>query len=231
KYYSALKSMMAPVEVITPDRDFTKYPFVVAPAFQLVNNDLIRRWTDYVRNGGHLILTCRTGQKNMEGHLWQAKWDEPIYNLIGARIPRYDDLPVGVNGTVAANGRNYAWGSWGDIVEPDSGTQVLATYADQFYKGKAAAVEHKLGKGTVTYIGVDTIDGKLEHDLLYRLYASAGVSPANLAPDFIVDWRDGFFVATNFTSNTQTIPAGANAELLLGKRQVAPGGFAVWKER
>lgn len=35
KYYSALKSMMAPVDVITPDRDFSKYPFVVAPAFQL----------------------------------------------------------------------------------------------------------------------------------------------------------------------------------------------------
>ena len=231
KYYRALKSMMAPVDVLTPDRDFSKYPFVVAPAYQLVDEDLIRRWTEYVTNGGHLILTCRTAQKDMEGHLWEAKWAEPIYDLIGARIPRYDDLPVGVEGTVVANGRNYKWGSWGDLIEPRTGTQVLATYADQFYKGQAAAVQHNLGKGTVTYIGVDTLDGKLEHDLLYRLYTAAGVAPASLDPDFIVDWRDGFWVATNFTSKLQMIPASANAEILLGKRLVAPGGFAVWKEK
>ena len=52
----------------------------------------------------------------------------------------------------------YAWGSWADILEPQPGTTTLATYADQFYAGKAAAVTHKLGKGTVTYIGVDTAE-------------------------------------------------------------------------
>lgn len=166
----------------------------------------------------------------MEGHLWEAPWDQPIYNLIGARIPRYDDLPLGVNGTVTSGGKSYSWGIWGAILEPNDGTDVLATYADQFYKGKAAAIEHQLGKGTVTYIGVDTNDGKLEHDLLYRLYKSVGTAPANLAPDFLVDWRDGFWVATNFTSEPQIIPAGANINLLLGKRQVPPGGFAVWEE-
>src|SRR5207237_485226 len=72
KYYRALKSMMAPVDVITADRDFSRYPFVMAPAYQLVDEELIRHFTEYVQNGGHLILTCRTGQKDPRGHLWEA---------------------------------------------------------------------------------------------------------------------------------------------------------------
>ncbi len=231
RYYRALKSMMAPVDVLTADRDFSKYPFVLAPAYQLIDNDLIRRFTDYVQNGGHLILTCRTGQKDMRGHLWEAPWAAPIYPLIGARIPFYDLLPVGVNGRVTADGKSYSWGSWGDILQPDPGTEVLAQYADQFYSGRAAAVHHKLGKGTVTYIGVDTLDGEFERALLHRVYQTIGANPANLDPNFLVDWRDGFWVATNFASQPEQIPASSNAQILVGERTVPPGGATVWMDR
>jgi beta-galactosidase len=228
RYYRALKSVMAPIDVITPDRDFQNYPFVVAPAFQLVSDEIIKRFTDYARNGGHLILTCRTGQKNMAGHLREALWAAPIYPLIGAKIPIYDVLPNQVNGQISSNGKSYAWGSWGDVLEPDAGTEVLANYADQFYAGKAAAITRKLGQGTVTYIGVDTLDGELERALIHRVYESAGVHPANLAPEFIIDWRDGFWVATNFASQNEEIPAPANAQILVGQRNVVPGGATVW---
>jgi len=89
-------------------------------------------------------------------------------------------------------------------------------------------VTHKLGRGTVTYIGVDTLDGELERELLHRVYESAGAAPANLDPNFLVDWRDGFWVATNFASQPEAIPAGASAHLLVGGREVPPGGVAVW---
>ncbi len=231
KYYRALKSMMAPVDVITADRDFTKYPFVIAPAYQLIDNELVQRWTDYVNNGGHLVLTARTGQKDMHGHLWEAMWAEPIYKLIGAKISRYDVLPLAVNGKVTAGEKSYDWGSWGDILEPDPGTSTLAKYADQFYSGKAAAITHKVGKGSVTYIGVDTLDGELERVLLHQVYAAGNAAPANLDPNFVIDWRDGFWVATNFASKTERIPAAANAQILVGERDVPPGGATVWIER
>lgn len=231
RYYRALKSVEAPIDVLTPDRDFSKHPFVVAPAFQLVDQELIRRFTDYVQGGGHLVLTCRTGQKDMQGHLWEGPWAMPILRLIGAKIPFYDDLPVGVDGHVSAAGKTYAWGTWADILQPDAGTEVLATYSDQFYAGRPAAVTRKLGKGTVTYIGVDTLDGELEGALIHQVYEAAGASPANLAPNFLVDWRDGFWVATNFSSAPHPIPAGPNAHILVGEREVLPGGATVWTEQ
>jgi beta-galactosidase len=230
KYYRGLKAMMAPVDVITEERDFTRYPFVVAPAYQLIDQDLVGKFTAYVEKGGHLVLTCRTGEKDRRGHLWEALWAEPIYRLIGAKLPFYDLLPRPVDGQVTAGGKQYAWGSWGEILEPQPGTTVLATYADQFYRGRPAAVTRKLGKGSVTYIGVDTGTGELELALLRKVYADAGANPAGLAPGFFVDWRDGFWVAANFTSAPQTIPAGSRAEVLIGAREVAPAGVTVWAE-
>ena len=230
KYYRALKSMMAPVDVVTEDRDLAPYKFVVAPAYQLVDRDLVGKWTAYVENGGNLVLTARTAQKDRRGHLWEAMWADPILALIGAKIPRYDLLPGNIEGHVTAGESRYGWGSWGEILEPQTGTIVLARYADQFYAGKPAAVTRKLGKGTVTYIGVDSLKGDLEAALLRKVYSAAGVTPGNVAPDFVVDWRDGFWVATNFTSVPQPIRAGPGAEVLAGARSVVPGGVAVWRE-
>ncbi|SPF52757.1 Beta-galactosidase [Candidatus Sulfopaludibacter sp. SbA4] len=227
KYYRALKSMMAPVDVVTEDRDLTSYPFVVAPAYQLVDQELVKKLTTYAENGGNLVLTCRTGEKDRRGQLWEALWAEPIYGLIGAKIPFYDLLPPPVEGHVTADGKPYAWGAWGEVLEAQAGTTVLATYSDQFYAGKAAAVTRKLGKGSVTYIGVDSETGDLEMALLRKVYA--GVSPASLRPDFLVDWRDGFWVATNFTSTSQPVPAKAGTPMLIGAKDVPPGGVAVWQ--
>jgi beta-galactosidase len=229
KYYRALKSMVAPVDVVSEDRDLAPYKFVLAPAYQLLDRELIQKWTSYAENGGNLVLTARTGQKDRDGHLWEAMWAEPIYNLIGAKIPRYDLLPGSLEGHVTAGDARYAWGSWAEVLDPQAGTTVLARYADQFYSGKAAAVTRKLGKGTVTYIGVDSLKGDLEAALLRKVYAAAGVTPGSAAPDFVVDWRDGFWVATNFTSLPRQIPAAQSAEILVGARSVPPGGVAVWK--
>ena len=229
KYYRAMKSMMAPVDVISEDKDFSKYPFVIAPSYQLIDKELIARFKAYAENGGTLILTCRTGQKDRRGHIWESLWAEPIYDLAGAAIPKYDVLPEGRDGKVTAGEKSYAWGSWGDILEPRPGTEVLATYADQFYKGSAAATRHRLGKGQVVYIGVDSITGELEADLLSNVYKAAGANPARLPLNFMVDWRDGFWVATNFTDNDQKIPAAAGAKVLVGGRTIPPGGVAIWQ--
>jgi beta-galactosidase len=229
KYYRALKSMMVPVDVISEEKDFSKYPFVVAPSYQLIDKELIARFAKYAENGGTLILTCRSGQKDRRGHIWESLWAEPIYDLVGAAIPKYDVLPEGRDGKVIAAEKTYQWGSWGDILEPRPGTEVLATYADQFYKGSAAATRHKLGKGQVVYIGVDSITGELEADLLSTIYKAAGASPAHLPLNFMVDWRDGFWVATNFTDNDQKIPAAPGAKVLVGARTIPPGGVAIWQ--
>ena len=59
-------------------------------------------------------------------------------------------------------------------------------------KGSASVVHHKLGKGTVTYIGTDTDDGKLEKDVMRRVYEEAKVTVDDLPYGVVKEWRDGF---------------------------------------
>lgn len=40
---------------------------------------LVERWVKYVEQGGHLILTCRTGQKDRNGKLWEAPLAAPVH--------------------------------------------------------------------------------------------------------------------------------------------------------
>jgi beta-galactosidase len=230
-YYKALKRAGAPVDVITEDKDLASYPFLVAPAYQLIDRPLVERLTAYARNGGHLLLSCRTGQKDRRGHLWEAKWAEPIYDLIGAAIPHYDLLPAPLTGKVTAAGKQYSWAAWGELLEPRPGASVLARYADHFYSGAPAAVTRKLGKGSVTYIGAASVDGELENDLLRQVFLQAGVSVQNFDRQFFVDWSEGFWVASNFSEKKQSAPIPAGARVLVGTKELDPAGVAIWIER
>ncbi len=229
KYYSSLKTLSAPVDIIGEDRDLSSYPVVVAPAYQMVDRTLIAKWTKYVENGGHLVLSCRTGLKDRDGHFFEAQWADAIVNLIGAKIALNDMLGAKMNAKVSYNGNTYLWNNWGDMLDPMAGTDTWATYADQFYAGKASVVHRKLGKGTVTYIGTDTDDGKLEKDVLKKVYESAGISVKELPEGVMLNWRDGFWVAINYSSTNVTIDIPQNANILFGTKDLTPAGVAVWK--
>ncbi|HVW21445.1 MAG TPA: beta-galactosidase [Opitutaceae bacterium] len=230
KYYRALKRLGCPTDVITEDKDFGAYPFLVVPADQLVDAALVGRWRAYAENGGHLILTCRTGEKDRRGHLWEGPWAQPILGLIGAKIKFYDVLPAPHSGRVASGGKTYPWVSWGEVLAPDPGTEPLAQYADQFYAGGVAAVTRALGRGTVTYVGVDSQDGSLEAALVRGVFERARVPVENYDDGLLVDWRDGFWVATNFTEKTERIPIPAGDRVFAGGPVLGPAGVAVWAD-
>lgn len=229
KYYNLLKQFGAPVDVISEKEDFSAYPFLVAPAYQLLDSALVARWTQYVQQGGHLILSCRTGQKNRDAKLWEAPLAAPIHELAGIEHLYYDHLPWNYWGKVDFGNDSYAWNNWADVITPKEGTSVWATYADQFYKGSASVVHRYLGKGTVTYIGADTDDGKLEKAVVRRLYEEAGVSIENLPYGLVKEWRDGFYVLLNYTSDEQLIEVPANAKILIGESKLQPAGVLIWQ--
>jgi len=230
RYYGALKELNAPVDVITEDKDFSKYPVIIAPAYELLDAKLVERWKQYAENGGHLILTCRTGQKDRNAKLWEMKFAEPIYNLIGAKVSFFDMLPDTTYGIIKMGLKNYKWNNWADVVEPMPGTEIWATYADQYYTGKAAVINRKLGRGTVTFVGPDTDDGALEKATLQKVYQQAGIPTLNLPKGVVLDWRDGFWVGVNYSDKAYDVPLPAKAKILVGSKLLQPAGVLVWKE-
>ncbi len=230
KFMEIAKSFGAPVDVIPETADLAKYKFVIVPAYEMVDSALVKRWTDYVSNGGHLIITCRTATKDRRGHFWEGEMAVPLSGLIGAHIEATDMLSSIGKGDILMNSNHYLWNNWADLLVPDNNTEVLATYDNQFYKGKAAVVRHKVGKGTVTYIGADTDDSKLEKDILHDIYTNAGANVEDYPQGVYVYWRDGFYVAVNYSSDNYTMNIPGTSKILVGEKILKPAGVLVWSE-
>ena len=126
-------------------------------------------------------------------------------------------------------GRGYAWNAWADVLKPAAGTETLAVYADQFYAGKAAVVTRQLGRGSVTYIGAATIEGDLERDVMREVYRRAGVEAESYPPGVYVEWRDGFFVAVNYSSRPFAVPVKPGSKTVLGANPLRPADVLIWR--
>ncbi|RKD90650.1 beta-galactosidase [Mangrovibacterium diazotrophicum] len=229
KYYKPLKSFGAPVDFIRDTMDFAKYPVLIAPAYQQMSRELIAKLTRYVENGGNLVMSCRTGHQDEFGHLWEAKHAEPIWPLIGGEIEFYDMLRPYAPDTVVVDGQKFAWTSWGDVLKPNAGTESWGTYADDFYAGESAVTFHKLGKGTVTYVGPDSNSGDLEQTVLTKLYTKLGIAVENYPKGIVVEYRDGFGIAMNYADEPYEMQLPAGAEILVGEQQIPTAGVLVWK--
>lgn len=230
KYMQIAKSLGAPVDVISESSDLSKYQLVIVPAYEMADSALVQKWSDYVSKGGHLVITCRTATKDRMGHFWEGAWAAPISGLIGAHVKATDMLSGNGRGEILMQSNVYNWNNWGDLMMTDKGTEVLATYNNQFYKGQAAVVSHAVGKGSVTYIGVDTDDSKLEKNLLRNIYTSVGASTEDYPKGVYVYWRDGFYVAVNYSSDDYKMNLPGNAKILIGETVLKPAGVLVWSE-
>jgi beta-galactosidase len=229
KYLEIVKSFGAPADIVYENDDLNTYNVVIAPAFELVDKALISKWTDYVKQGGNLVLTVRTGVKDRNGHIFSSGWGEMIYPLIDAEIENFDHLLPNAKGTIEGFDKEYYWNNWADLVNANNPENVLATYTNQFYAGKAAVVTNKIGKGTVTYIGVDTDDAQLEKDVLRKVYTQANITTENYPEGVYVQWRDGFWVAVNYSSEDYKLKTPAQVDFLIGAAILKPGGVSVWK--
>ncbi len=231
KWMAAAKAAGAPLDYVGEADDFSAWPFLVAPAYQLVDEALVAKWTRYAEAGGHLVLTCRTGTKDTSGHLFEKPWAGMVAPLVGAEVALFDNLLDDGRGLVRMGGKGYAWRAWADVLEPaaGSGAETLAVYADQFYAGRAAVVTRRLGRGSVTYVGAATIDGDLEREVMRRVYERAGVEAASYPPGVYVEWRDGFFVAVNYSSRPFAVPVPPGSRIVLGRNPLRPADVLIWR--
>lgn len=89
--------------------------------------------------------------------------------------------------------------------------------------------QHKLGKGTVTYIGVDSKAGDLEKQVLTKLYKQQGIPVENYPEGVMVDYRDGFGIAVNYSDQIYEMNLPASSEILVGTKAIKTAGVLVWK--
>jgi len=162
-YYRAFKRQGVNIDITGRGRDLTRYKLVFAPMLYMVNDEMMEQFTRFVRGGGTLVLTFRSGVKEWDNSVTTLPLPGKLRELAGIEIEEYEplleidpDLHEGqmpLEGTaVPFAGRTSSGTIWADILEPKN-AQVLAKYGKKFYSGKAAVTSNRVGDGRVIYVG------------------------------------------------------------------------------
>ncbi|HEX5790209.1 MAG TPA: beta-galactosidase [Luteolibacter sp.] len=231
-WYQGLKRLGVDVVFKDPGDalDPKELPFLVVPSMQMMSRELIAKLEAYAAAGGHLLITTRSGLKDPQGHLWEAKIQQPIWKLIGGDIEFYDHLPANLPGKIALDGKSYPWHTWGTVANAAADTVSWGVFEDQFYQGKAAILHRKAGQGSVTYVGAWSDKWEMEYAVLRKLYGQVvGELPFDLPPYVFAHYREGLWIGVNYTDKTYNLPAPKDAKWIVGQAELPPAGVAAWK--
>lgn len=155
KYYKALYDQNIPVDFVPEHGDFSQYKLLIAPLQYLMYPELEDKYMDYVKNGGHLILTMRTGVKDVH-NLCMTEQELPgrLSELAGIEVLDYDCLRD-THVEVSYQGKTMQANIWSDLMRLAPETDTIASYASEFYAGEACMTSHPYGDGICYYIGTE----------------------------------------------------------------------------
>ena len=152
-FYSAFFDARAQAAVIDPGQRFEDYPVLVVPGLFIATDDLLSRLVRYAENGGHLVLSFRSGVADEYARI---RWTDALEPALGARYDLVSNLAEPIQ--LRSSGGEFdlpddaAGHAWADELEADDAT-VLAEYVHPHFGRYAAAVSRIVGQGRISYVG------------------------------------------------------------------------------
>jgi len=211
-YYAAMRNQGIGVDVVFPQSDFSAYKVIVAPSLFVVTKPLVEKLTDFVKNGGTLVLTYRSGVKDEHNVFTDQTLPGPLAELAGVAIHDYDPGVGQEQEVVGHDGSHYPASVWFDILTPSS-AMTLATYGKGYYAGAAAVTLNHFQKGSVFYVGTESSAPELYERLLAYALQGAGAEPGPRAPAGVeIATRQGpggkIIFLMNYTEKEQSVDLG-----------------------
>lgn len=183
-YHWVFSALNIPVDVISPQADLKGYKLVVAPALHIVNEANVARLDEFVRNGGILILTIRSGMKDDANAMLPMRPPGLLADLAGAEVEEYFalDKPVPVTGNWF-KGESSLWAERLKVRD-EKNTKIIAYYegSNGWLAGRPAVTLRSHGKGYVYMVGA-FLDTEAQRAFVAHVAASADVrSPIQVPP-------------------------------------------------
>jgi len=176
-FYRPLALKAQAVDIISPDTPLAGYRLVVAPALNVLTQAEAQRLAEYVRNGGHLVLGPRSGMKDGDDALNPQRQPGPLAALLGGRVEQFYalDRPIAVAGEIGAG----AAGVWAEALSakrPDTLAPLHYAKTGGWLDGQAAMLTHRVGKGSITYIGA-LLEPALMTQVMDKMLVEAAIRP------------------------------------------------------
>ncbi|MGH9600612.1 MAG: beta-galactosidase, partial [Terracidiphilus sp.] len=210
-YYRPLHELGNTIDIVSPKDDLAQYKLVVAPGMDLMTAAAAANLKRYVENGGNLVLGERSRLLDGDASRWPELQPGPLRSMLGGSVAQYFALPrpVPVSGEWGnAEARSYAE----QLQVNDPGTRVLMRFGkyNGWLDGQPAAITRKVGKGSITYLGVWMDAGAMKSAASWMM-KSSGVTPdlPSVPKGIEVQRRTGaskdVLIFENFSTTPETV--------------------------
>lgn len=181
--HHSLYSLNAGVDFIFPENaDFSHYKLVIVPALYIADDALLQKISEYVKNGGHVVMTFKSGFANENSAVRWVRAPGPLREAAGFSYQEFSNLeqPLTLKGDPFHVGDSNKVMYWAEFLQLEH-AKPLAFYDHPFFGRWAAITENNFGTGTLLYEGTYLSDG-LQTAMLRRALREAGVTADQSLP-------------------------------------------------
>ncbi len=181
------------------EQDFSGYECLIVPALYSAPESLLLELDSYVRNGGHLITTFRSGFSDEYLKIYPDMQPHILHECLGLHYDQFthphhvDIVPVQSNVMAAAQEHfshpdDSAFSltssacEWMELITCDTAVPVLK-YSHPAYERYAAAAKNQYGNGSTLYFGTMFENDELLESVLLSFLHETGFSGGDLSSD------------------------------------------------
>ncbi|MGB6192169.1 MAG: beta-galactosidase [Terracidiphilus sp.] len=162
--------------VFPTTKDFSAYKLLIVPALYISDDALLQRISDYVKNGGHVVMTFKSGFANENSAVRWQRAPGPLREAAGFSYQEFSNLekPLALKGDPFQVGDANKVRYWAEFLMPEH-AKPLAWYDHPFFGKWPAITENQFGAGTLLYEGTYLSDA-LQTAILKRAVEQAGLA-------------------------------------------------------
>lgn len=245
QFHRTLYQLNVGVDFVTPESDWSRYRVLLVPPLYVASDSDLEKLVAFVRDGGHVIVTLKSGFTNEFNTVRHAMMPGPLRPAAGFRYQEFSTLrqPLPLRGDPFHAGEDNRVSEWAEMLILE-GAEALAWYDHPFFGRYPAITRNQFGKGTFTYEGTVLTDA-LQRAVVLDVLTRAGLAGPDQKLPAPVRVKHGTAAGRklhfyfNYSSSEQTFPYnyGAAEELLTGNKaatgesvRLSPWGVAIFRE-
>ncbi len=134
--------------------DFSQYKLLIVPALYIADNALLQKISDYVKSGGHVVMTFKSGFANENSAARWVRAPGPLRDAAGFSYQEFSNLekPLALKDDPFQAGANNQVYYWAEFLMPEH-AKVVASYDHAFFGKWPAITRNEFGSGTLLYEG------------------------------------------------------------------------------
>ena len=153
-YKAAFRQNIGIDFVLAENADFKGYKLLLVPPLYVANDSLLSKISEFVRNGGHVIMSVKSGFCDENSVVRHIKAPGPLRDAAGFYYQEFSNIKsmALIDDPFKVGSEKNKALSWIEFIIPES-CKILARYNDSFFGKYPAVTENNFGKGTFTYEG------------------------------------------------------------------------------